>query len=225
MIFMQSERRNMKKLLRRAALTAFVFGCMTCAAFAMDADVAVVDSGTSLTPAGGQAITNAEPKTVSDPTSYALSYSDTSVKAGEQYLVLMVAVNDVSNTSPKYTITADNLIYINQTSSTSESVTFKNVYPSGIRDSVILITGGSLTAPKMLAKVDAKGIIGDVEGNGKVNTIDAQTILRYSARMINFTETQLDLGDVDGNGKVNTIDAQTVLRYSARLISSFPRES
>ncbi len=216
----------MKKLLRRAVLTALAFGCMTCAAFAMDADVTATDSSTTLKPVNGSNITMSNsPVTLSDPTSYELTYSSTSIKSGEQYLVLMVATNDVSSTSPVYTITADNLIYINQTSSTSGSVTFKNVYPSGVRDSVILITGGSLTAPKMLAKVDAKGIIGDVDGNGKVNTIDAQTILRYSARMINFTETQLDLGDVDGNGKVNTIDAQTVLRYSARLISSFPRES
>ena len=179
MIFMQSERRNMKKLLRRAALTAFVFGCMTCAAFAMDADVTVVDSGTSLTPAGGQAITNAAPKTVSDPTSYALSYSDTSVKAGEQYLVLMVAVNDVTSDKPDYAITSDSLVYINQAASTAGNVAFSTVYPSCVTDSVILLTGGSLTEPKLLAKVDAQGIMGDVTRDGDVNASDAALILRY----------------------------------------------
>lgn len=222
MIFMQSERRNMKKLLRRAALTAFVFGCMTCAAFAMDADVTVVDSGTSLTPAGGTEITDKAP--VSNPTSYKLLYKDTSVKAGEQYLVLMVSTSDINSEKPNYNITSDSLIYINQTASTDGKVTFDTVYPSRIADSVILLTGGSLTEPKLLAKVDAKGLLGDVDYDGKVNVADAQTILRYSVKLKTFTDEQKDLADVDGDGKTNVADAQTVLRYSVKLIDKFPRE-
>lgn len=217
MIFMQSERRNMKKLLRRAALTAFVFGCMTCAAFAMDADVTVVDSGTSLTPAGGQAITNAEPKTVSDPTSYALSYSDTSVKAGEQYLVLMVAVNDVTSDKPNYAITSDSLVYINQAASTAGNVAFSTVYPSCVTDSVILLTGGSLTEPKLLAKVDAQGILGDVDESGSVNVGDVTKLLRYLANLEKLSNSQLSVSDTDRSGSVNVGDATKLLRYLANL--------
>ena len=217
MIFMQSERRNMKKLLRRAALTAFVFGCMTCAAFAMDADVTVVDSGTSLTPAGGQAITNAAPKTVSDPTSYALSYSDTSVKAGEQYLVLMVAVNDVTSDKPDYAITSDSLVYINQAASTAGNVAFSTVYPSCVTDSVILLTGGSLTEPKLLAKVDAQGIMGDVTRDGDVNASDAALILRYNVKLEKLDVQQLSLADVTKDGDVNASDAAKILRFVVGL--------
>ena len=217
MIFMQSERRNMKKLLRRAALTAFIFGCMTCAAFAMDADVTVVDSGTSLTPAGGQAITNAVPKTVSDPTSYALSYSDTSVKAGEQYLVLMVAVNDVTSDKPDYTITSDSLVYINQAASTAGNVAFSTVYPSCVTDSVILLTGGSLTEPKLLAKVDAQGIMGDVTRDGDVNASDAALILRYNVKLEKLDVQQLSLADVTKDGDVNASDAAKILRFVVGL--------
>lgn len=207
----------MKKLLRRAALTAFVFGCMTCAAFAMDADVTVVDSGTSLTPAGGQAITNAEPKTVSDPTSYALSYSDTSVKAGEQYLVLMVAVNDVTSDKPNYAITSDSLVYINQAASTAGNVAFSTVYPSCVTDSVILLTGGSLTEPKLLAKVDAQGILGDVDESGSVNVGDVTKLLRYLANLEKLSNSQLSVSDTDRSGSVNVGDATKLLRYLANL--------
>ena len=218
MIFMQSERRNMKKLLRRAALTAFVFGCMTCAAFAMDADVTVVDSGTSLTPAGGQAITNAAPKTtVSDPTSYTLSYSDTSVKAGEQYLVLMVAVNDVTSDKPNYAITSDSLVYINQAASTAGNVAFSTVYPSCVTDSVILLTGGSLTEPKLLAKVDAQGKMGDVTRDGDVNASDAALILRYNVKLEKLDVQQLSLADVTKDGDVNASDAAKILRFVVGL--------
>ena len=207
----------MKKLLRRAALTAFVFGCMTCAAFAMDADVTVVDSGTSLTPAGGQAITNAAPKTVSDPTSYALSYSDTSVKAGEQYLVLMVAVNDVTSDKPDYAITSDSLVYINQAASTAGNVAFSTVYPSCVTDSVILLTGGSLTEPKLLAKVDAQGIMGDVTRDGDVNASDAALILRYNVKLEKLDVQQLSLADVTKDGDVNASDAAKILRFVVGL--------
>ena len=207
----------MKKLLRRAALTAFVFGCMTCAAFAMDADVSVVGSGTSLTPVGGSAVTSGSPATVSDPTSYKLSYSDTSVKAGEQYLVLMVATNDISSDKPAYTITADSLIYINQTASTAGNVTFDTVYPSSVADSVILLTGGSLTEPKLLAKVDAQGKMGDVTGDGDVNASDAALILRYTVDLEKLDAQQLSLGDVTGDGDVNASDAAKILRFIVGL--------
>ena len=205
----------MKKLLRRAALTAFAFGCMTCAAFAMDADVTVLDSGAALTPAGGTEITNKE--TVSDPTSYKLSYRDTSVKAGEQYLVLMVSVSDASSSKLNYTITSDSLIYINQTSSTEGNVTFDTVYPSSVADSVILLTGGSLTEPKLLAKVDAQGILGDGDESRRVNVGDVTKLLRYIANLENLSDSQLSVADVDRSGSVNVGDATKLLRYIANL--------
>ena len=205
----------MKKLLRRAALTAFAFGCMTCAAFAMDADVTVLDSGATLTPAGGTEITNKE--TVSDPTSYKLSYRDTSVKAGEQYLVLMVSVSDASSSKLNYTITSDSLIYINQTSSTEGNVTFDTVYPSSVADSVILLTGGSLTEPKLLAKVDDQGKMGDVTGDGDINASDAAIILRYTVDLEQLDAQQMSLADVTKDGDVNASDAAKILRFVVGL--------
>lgn len=214
----------MKKLLRRAVFTALAFGCMTCAAFAMDADVSVTDAGTMLTPAGGKDITQSETAVnLSNPTSYKLSYSDDSITAGEQYLVLMVAVKDITSDKPDYTVTSDSLIYINQETSTSGNVTFETVYPKSVKDSVILLTGGSLTEPKLLAKIDVQGTLGDVNGDEKVNVLDAQTILRYTVKLKDFTDEQKDFADVDGNGKTNILDAQTVLRYSVKIIKEFPR--
>ena len=214
---MLSERRNMRKLFRRAALTAFIFGCMTCAAFAMDAEVTVLDSGATLTPNGGNAITNAEAVTVSDPTSYILSYSDDSVKAGEQYLVLMVSTNDISNGTPNYNITSSSLIYINQTASISGNVTFNTVYPSSVTDSVILLTGGNLTEPKLLAKVDAQGKMGDVTGDGDINASDAALILRYTVNLQKLDAQQLSLADVTKDGDVNASDAAKILRFVVGL--------
>lgn len=208
----------MRKLLRRAMLTALALGSMTCAAFAMDADVIVSDGAATLKPVNESSVTQSNsPVTLSNPTSYDLSYSSTSIKAGEQYLVLMVATNDINNLKPSYTITADNLIYINQTSSAEGNVTFKNVYPSGVRDSVILLTGGSLTAPKLLGKVDAQGILGDVDESGTVNVGDVTKLLRYLANLEKLSDSQLSVADTDKSGGINVGDATKLLRYLANL--------
>ena len=63
--------------------------------------------------------------------------------------------------------------------------------------------------------------IGDVNGDGRVNAIDASFILIYSAEYgaSGFSEhldnAQKSRADVDGNGRINAVDASYVLRYSA----------
>lgn len=60
-----------------------------------------------------------------------------------------------------------------------------------------------------------KVLLGDVDGNGKVTSSDARTILRYSARL--DSSSDLSVADVDQNGKVNSRDARLALRITARL--------
>ncbi|MBR3597772.1 MAG: cadherin-like beta sandwich domain-containing protein [Clostridia bacterium] len=66
---------------------------------------------------------------------------------------------------------------------------------------------------------------GDVDGNRKINVLDANLVRRCSAKLISFTEEQLLAADVDGNGKVNVLDANLIRRYTAKLISVFPIEN
>ena len=68
-------------------------------------------------------------------------------------------------------------------------------------------------------------IYGDVDGNGKVNVLDANLIRRYAAKLVDFDENQLQAADVDGNGKVNVLDANLVRRYAAKLVDKFPAEA
>ena len=65
-------------------------------------------------------------------------------------------------------------------------------------------------------------IYGDVDGNGKVNVIDANLIRKYVTKMVDFTEEQLIAADVDGNGRINIFDANFIRRYAAKLIVEFP---
>ena len=43
-------------------------------------------------------------------------------------------------------------------------------------------------------------VLGDIDGNGKVNSTDARLALRYTARLQTLTQAQLTAADMDGNG-------------------------
>ena len=66
---------------------------------------------------------------------------------------------------------------------------------------------------------------GDVDGNGKVNAIDATLVRRYAYKQIELAEAQLAAAEVSGDDKVNAIDATLILRYAYRQIDSFPAEA
>lgn len=56
---------------------------------------------------------------------------------------------------------------------------------------------------------------GDVDLNGKVNSLDALRILRYSVKI--DAEIDEKIADVNGDGKINSLDALGVLRINVGL--------
>ncbi len=66
------------------------------------------------------------------------------------------------------------------------------------------------------------GLLGDINGDGVVNTTDARLALQYAVEKITLTGSQLGLGDVDGDGIVNTTDARLILQYAVEKIDKFP---
>ena len=64
-------------------------------------------------------------------------------------------------------------------------------------------------------------VIGDLNGDGKVNTADAVIVLKYAAEMITLDDNQLTAGDCNRDGKVNTADAVLILKYAAEMITEF----
>lgn len=61
-------------------------------------------------------------------------------------------------------------------------------------------------------------LLGDLNGDGEVNNIDAATVLRYDAGIIDLDDAALSLADINNDGEVNNIDAATMLRYDAGII-------
>ena len=62
--------------------------------------------------------------------------------------------------------------------------------------------------------------LGDVDGNGVIDGVDASTILSYYAQIStnhDGTTPELRSGDVDGNGVIDGVDASAVLSYYAYI--------
>ena len=63
--------------------------------------------------------------------------------------------------------------------------------------------------------------LGDVNEDGKIDFLDAITVLRYDAEIIQLTENQMKAAEVNKDSKVDFLDAITILRYDAEIIDSF----
>ena len=65
---------------------------------------------------------------------------------------------------------------------------------------------------------------GDINGDGKINVIDANMVRKAAVKKIALTDEQKVSADVNGDGKVNVIDANIIRKYAVKLITSFPVE-
>ena len=63
--------------------------------------------------------------------------------------------------------------------------------------------------------------LGDVNEDGKIDFLDAITVLRHDAEIIQLTDNQMKAAEVNKDSKVDFLDAITILRYDAEIIDSF----
>lgn len=67
--------------------------------------------------------------------------------------------------------------------------------------------------------------VGDVNGDGKINSTDSVCIIKNMVDEQELFENQLKLADVNTDGIVNSTDALLILRYSVGDISSIPYDA
>ena len=65
---------------------------------------------------------------------------------------------------------------------------------------------------------------GDIDCNGKIDVIDATTVQRFIAKIINMGFDSVESADVDGDGKVSVMDCTSIQQYVAKVIGCFPCE-
>lgn len=77
---------------------------------------------------------------------------------------------------------------------------------------VIAVALSSFAAPSF-----ARRMLGDVDGNGSIESADARLALRASVQLENLSTEQMQAADADGNGLVESGDARLILRASVKL--------
>ena len=85
----------------------------------------------------------------------------------------------------------------------------------------IRCTDGNSGEPDPTPTPEITYILGSVDGNDTIDAKDALNVLKFAAKMGDFTEEQYMAADVNFDGTVNASDALKILQYAARIIDSF----
>ena len=67
-------------------------------------------------------------------------------------------------------------------------------------------------------------IIGDVNGDGYVDVLDATLVQKYSSEKTKLNDRQLYVADVNNDGIVDVLDAATIQKYAVEKISEFKKK-
>ncbi len=92
-----------------------------------------------------------------------------------------------------------------------------SLYAYAIGDNAVSNAGGAGFRIKEKGAVIA---VGDVNGDGKVNNLDATAVLKYDAGITELNDTEAAAADANGDAKVNNLDATMILKYDAGIIDS-----
>ena len=206
----------MKRKLSALLLAALLLVSLSMTALAEDTPTygaynVKAESGYTLTPDGtanGGFYVNASAFTLSCPAG----------TSGEQTLVLLLA-------GESSVPTAENLQYIDQQASDgSISFTLKpKELTAGTSYSVYLSTTSKAVIKVASFQYGEKPTytLGDVNGDGIINSADAILVLRYAVELGDLTDTQKLAANVNKDAVINSADAILILRYAVGKITSF----
>lgn len=217
----------MRKFLRILLLTAVLAGALCVSALAAEPTEAGVygmttETGITVTPqkADGTAI---DASTQGDYSGYyagavKFGVEATGLKAGSQYLLLMVSGDGAPG--------ADNIVYIDQQAADANGTVAFTAYPQALGKGSyrIFLLGGDQTlssGPAASFQAYVPYTLGDVDNNGKIQAVDALAVLRHVAKIETLDDTASLAADVDCDGKIKAVDALAILRYVAKIIDHF----
>ena len=104
------------------------------------------------------------------------------------------------------------------------TISFEHVMYHNQEDGTEMISGVVTQTPAVTLELTITvGILGDVDGNGKIELADAQMILDYEAKQLNHG-LSLFVADVSGDGVIDSNDAVLIQQYLAGKFMQFPAE-
>ncbi len=80
------------------------------------------------------------------------------------------------------------------------------------------------TVPDTTAAPTPQYLIGDVNGDGSIDTLDAIIVQKYSADKTKLNDRQLYVGDVNDDGYVDVLDAAMIQKFSVEKLKEFKKK-
>lgn len=159
--------------------------------------------------------------------------NDEKLNVGDMVIVLLLksdkaVTSDTEANGVVTTLTAGTIQYIDQADVTEKGKVEFTVFPQNYSNGVIRVIASRTTEGKTemvlnepVAAVNREYQMGDVDGNGKVNTFDALAVLKYAVHTNSKGETEAGYeiaypgrADVNENGVINSFDALAILKYA-----------
>ena len=81
-----------------------------------------------------------------------------------------------------------------------------------------------LSAFPVLNILASEFLLGDVNGDGNINVVDATLVQKYIASIEELDKDALKRAEVSGDGDISVVDATLIQKYAADLIDKFPAD-
>ncbi len=142
-------------------------------------------------------------------------YVDKMIKEGETYIYSVIAYTDTPTLTLSQASEGKSMVFIKPSGTTDPDEQNPNPAPDDSNEP------GPNPGPDPGPSVKLE--LGDVDGDGKITTIDALAILKYDVKM-KQEKFFLEAADCDGDGNVNAQDALEILKYDVHLITEFKKK-
>lgn len=110
------------------------------------------------------------------------------------------------------------------TEDTAFTISFEHVMYHNQEEGTEMVSGVVTQTPAVTIELTVtEGILGDVDGNGKIELADTQMILDYEAKVLDHG-LSLFVADVSGDGVIDSNDAVLIQQYLAGKFEKFPAE-
>lgn len=219
----------MRKFLRILLLTVVLAGALCVSALAAEPteagvyDVVKTAENITVTPrtADGTAIDASTQGGYSGYYAGAVKFGveATGLKAGSQYLLLMVSGDGTPG--------ADNIVYIDQQAADANGTVAFTAYPQALDKGSyrIFLLGGEQTLSSGGLAVSFQAYVpytlGDVNDDGTIDSADALLVLKHSVHLLDLDAVQQLAANVNKDNTIDSSDALLILRYSVHLIDKF----